>query len=119
MRTNTAKYYLYRNLHKNQFSIRYKGLVIKHINYQIMKNVEFKVSEKGRKRVLKEKQKNVHAMVAGDLIEEINESCYEKEEIYYNPYITPKFIIKNTGMEITNCDLIMAKNNKIYLWVQK
>jgi hypothetical protein len=128
-----AKYYLYRNLHKNMFSIKYKGIVIDRNNFQVMKNVLFNVSKKGQERVRKEKRKNVHATVSGFLVS-LNELGFNKTttlndikekfgyqiiELYYNPYITDTFQIKDTKKEIEKFDekngFVLAKDNKIYL----
>jgi len=111
------KYYIYRNLHKNMFSVKYDGKVIKWTNFEIIKNVEFKVSQKGRERVIKEKRKNVHATIAGDLIDSINLKNYELIELYYNPYITETFQIKYNKEPIYNADLVLVINNKMYLLI--
>jgi len=57
--------FVYRNIHKNCLSVRNvkTGLVMAHVDSITLKNVKFKVSAKGRERVLKEKAKNVHAGV--------------------------------------------------------
>lgn len=90
----SAKYYVYRNLYKNSFSVKYRGIVIHRPKTCILEDVEFKVSEVGRKRVLKEKRKNVHATVAGSIIKNINEpvNIEDYEEIYYNPYKVSTFV---------------------------
>jgi len=45
------------------------GLVIAHADHVLLQTANFKVGQKGRDRVLKTKQKNVHAYVVGDLKE--------------------------------------------------
>ena len=45
-----AKYYIYRNLHKNCFSIKYKNKVIDYSEVLIAENVTFKVNKKGKKK---------------------------------------------------------------------
>ena len=61
------KVFVYFNLRKKCWSVRYKGKVIAHASSVAIDNAEFKVSEKGRQRVLKSGVKNVHAGVAGFL----------------------------------------------------
>ena len=61
---------VYYNLHKNCYSIvslekENYGKVIKHENCVPLFDAQFKVSEKGRQRVLREQKKNVHAYVVG------------------------------------------------------
>ena len=131
-----AKYYLYKNLHKNMFSIKYKGIVIDRNNFQIMKNVSFNVNKKGQELVRKEKRKNVHATISGFLVS-LNELGFNKAttlndikekfgykiiELYYNPYTTDTFQIKDIKKEIKKFDekdgFILAKDNKIYLLIK-
>lgn len=65
---------IYRNLHKNCWSVRSRepsqkyGLVIGHATRIGLKDAKFVVSQAGRNRVLKDKRKNVHAVVRGYLI---------------------------------------------------
>lgn len=108
--------YLYRNLHTNTFSIRFKGLVIKHPTSLIMNNVSFKVNENSRKRVVKEKRKNVHAFLTFDGYEEVKFiDISNKKEIYYDPYIYKNFIIKSTKKPIFEIKTAYGFNNKIYI----
>jgi len=61
---------VYRNLHRRCFSIRSveTGRVIGHATDGVgLVRAEFKVSEAGRQRVLRERRKNVHAVVRGTL----------------------------------------------------
>ena len=115
-KVSKAKYYLYRNLHKNMFSIKYKQKVIDRNNYQIMKDVIFVVSKKGQDRVRKEKRKNVHATISGFLVNEseFNINLYNLIELYYNPYTTDYFTIKETKENIYNTKYILAKDNRIF-----
>ena len=62
-----TKVYVYKNLQQACWSVRGRdsGLVLCHCNYILLLYAEFHVSEKGRQRVLREKQKNVHAGIRG------------------------------------------------------
>ena len=63
---NPAKpVFVYKNLHKDCWSVKQDGLVKLHTNDITLYDCEFKVSKVGRDRVLKEKRKNVHAGVRG------------------------------------------------------
>jgi hypothetical protein len=112
-----AKYYIYRNLNTNSFSIKYKGIVIERPIAIKLMNVDFIVSEKGRLRVLKEKRKNVHATLATSKYEilKIDKISDEYEEVYYNPYKTSFFILKRNNKKITKKDEVICLNNKIYI----
>ena len=61
------KIYVYRNLNQKCWSIKYRGLVIAHTPTAFMWDVEFRVNEAGRQRVLREGVKNVHAYVVCEL----------------------------------------------------
>lgn len=111
----SAKYYLYRNLHTNSFSIKYRGKVIEHPQYCILKGCEFKVSKSGQARVRREKRKNVHATVAAETWTWATpHNLDDYEEIYYNPYKTDTFVNKENE-PVYNADIVLCQDNKIYL----
>jgi hypothetical protein len=63
---------VYRNLHNGKYSIKSltgpsKGLVVAHADEVWIDQPEFRVSQSGRARVLKERKKYVHAVVRGYL----------------------------------------------------
>lgn len=90
---------VYFNLHKKCFSVQdYKTrLVIDHVNKINLHDAEFRVSESGRQRVLREKRKNVHAFVVGYISESELEN---KKAVTYNPYKFKSFMAVNTdGLE--------------------
>jgi len=86
---------VYRNLHRNCFSIQSyvpkRGWrVARHAEIIYLSNVEFRVSKTGRERVLKEKKKNVHAWVTGDECSVFK--IPKKRIVRYNPYKNETFI---------------------------
>ncbi len=94
---------VYRNLHKKCWSVRQRGKVKLHTDYICLENAEFKVSQKGRERVLKEKRKNVHAVIKGFIVDaaEINKmetalESYGQDikwvNVTYNPYKYDSFV---------------------------
>jgi len=117
------KVYVYRNLHKNCFSIKAlegekKGRVIGHATDVSLYDVEFRVSEKGRQRVLREKKKYVHAGVVGKLLASEPFSQSERERlnmrpIRYNPYETETFQTQD-GTPIHSAIAAYLSNNRIY-----
>jgi hypothetical protein len=71
--TSGVKVFVYRNLNNGVWSVKSLlgstyGRVIMHATDVLLVKPEFKVSEAGRQRVLREGRKNVHAGVVGDLI---------------------------------------------------
>lgn len=114
-----AKYYIYRNLRTGGFSIRFRGKVIVHAYTLIAENVEFKVNELGRQRVLKERQKNVHAFIVADKYEVKKYPYLTRgqirilDEIDYNPYKGSCF--NCNGKRITEAKRIATQNGVCFL----
>lgn len=91
------KVFVYRNLHKNKFSVRGpEGRVVAHLENLILKNVRFCVGKKGREKVLQTKQKNVHAGLRGIVIPYLDfdpsKNPYNSFKVYYNPYKNETFV---------------------------
>jgi hypothetical protein len=102
---------VYFNLHKGQYSVQdYKTKkVIAYLNEFSIKNAEFKVSKKGRARVIQRKQKNVHAFIVGELGDPIN---IPGKTITYNPYVNDTFTKDNEPIfksDFVSCEIV---NNK-------
>lgn len=100
------KVFVYFNLHKKLFSIKAldginKGKVIAHLDNVQLSNVTFKVSAKGRQRVLKEKRKNVHAGVVGYLC---THDLILKNKVSYNPYKQDSFYLVDSVTPIYTTD---------------
>jgi len=99
---------VYRNLHahspEEKWSIQQDGKVVAHAESLVLSGVEFKVSQKGRQRVLRERVKNVHAFLIGKL------SCSDRAEavassggskVIYNPYHCGTFITYEGGFPVS------------------
>ena len=90
---------VYFNLHKKTFSVRSceTGRVIHHTDEIHIANPMFVVRQSGRKRVLREGKKNVHAFVRGDApISRLYPSNEKLDTITYNPYKYASFVDKHT-----------------------
>jgi len=91
MQPTNKKVRVYFNLHKKKLSVQQKTAkgwrVWTHADKISLENVTFKVSEAGRQRVLRERKKNVHAFVEGDLVL-LGESTKLQPRMWvsYNPY---------------------------------
>ena len=114
---------VYRNLHNGLISIKSasSGLVLGHAKSVDIAWADFVVHEAGRQRVLKEKQKNVHAYVKGLLMDVRGFTPYKGRTIgdtlgaldtihkvtvvSYNPYKAPHFVIKGTSDKVTKASL--------------
>lgn len=115
--------FVYYNLHKNLWSIRSldTGRVIGHERIVILKDAKPRVSEAGRLRVLKEKQKNVHAGIVGTLkiikvYNNLEESISNCKQITYNPYKYNTFVYKdNDNISFKGCQEAIMKDKRVYV----
>ncbi len=111
------KVFCYRNLHKkgNVWSVRDEAtkLVVDHVESILLKDVELKVSEAGRKRVLREGRKNVHAGVKGERIFHlIDKDDLPWQPAYYNPYKYETFVDR-FGDPILKCRFARKVGNQL------
>jgi hypothetical protein len=117
MTSKEANIYIYRNLHKHNWSLKLRGKVICHLDYVFVKNPVFMVNQKGRDRVLKEKKKYVHAFVVSKNFETnyIHEDVSSLRPIYYNPYKTSCFVWKDNGSPVYSAGFcIMNSKGEVY-----
>jgi hypothetical protein len=123
---------VYRNLHKNCFSVRHKGKVVGYLydNEQLaLTNVTFAVQPAGRAKVLRENKKNVHAFVRGEYVgfeNNLTNNLYfgkfEDLDFYavsYNPYKSDKFVVKETGKPIESNSEALIRGGKVLLYQDK
>ncbi len=116
-----TKVFIYFNLRKKVFSVKalsgcHKGKVVLHLPSIAIKNAEFCVSEKGRQRVIREKQKNIHAGVKGFLMTEPNDSIDTcNTQVTYNPYYTANFVYKESKQPIFAAPLAYLTNKNVYV----
>jgi len=92
----SKKVFVYKNLHKDCWSIKQNGLVKAHANSIRLWDCSFQVNQKGREKVLKEKRKNVHAGIKGFIDQACVLDLNEAPSITYNPYKYETFVNKET-----------------------
>jgi hypothetical protein len=114
--------FVYYNLHKECFSIKAlegpnKNKVIGYRDEVDLIDVEFKVSQAGRARVLREHKKNVHAGATGELIRPIVCSK-ELIEVTYNPYVNETFVNKKNKKPVTKALYALLTKKKIFIQVK-
>lgn len=127
---------VYFNLHNSKWSIKdcATGLVVGHADKVCLSNVVPLVSEAGRKRVLREKVKNVHAFLMGEVIHVENFKSYRGRwieafhgeypllpvngtVITYNPYKYNNFVVADTGEPIVKVGMVdMVADRKCIGW---
>ncbi|NOU99522.1 hypothetical protein [Paenibacillus planticolens] len=109
---------IYYNLHKRCLSVKdhRTGKIVAHEHSLLLENVLFKVSQKGRQRVLREKRKNVHAFIIGDKIStiptELDLEHYNKAK--YNPYLCESFIDIDSGKEVLRAKRVFCIGKSIF-----
>lgn len=81
---------VYRNITKQCYSVMRDGHVVAHVDSIVLKNVLFQVSQRGRDRVLRERRKNVHAFIVGQV--SMDEALDKGTPVRYNPYVAASFI---------------------------
>ena len=88
-------YEAYKNLHNGLISLRcaVTGLVVGHVDQVRLTGVSFKVSQAGRERVLRDKKKNVHAVVRGTISPVQGEGFDRPLRVAYNPYKFSQFML--------------------------
>ena len=105
------KVFVYFNLHKRVFSVKAlqgvnKGRVIGHMTNVVLDGVQFKVSQAGRERVLREKKKNVHAGVVG-FLSSVSAAADMREyntPISYNPYKYCTFVKRDGETPVSSAN---------------
>jgi len=113
---------VYRNLHKNCYSVRQGGLVKAHTDDICLKECSFHVNKKGRDRVRKLKRKEVHAWVKGVIRLYPLEDLLYPRKVTYNPYYQDEFItLERTGAfsarmgPIKFADMVILNKEGIYI----
>lgn len=120
------KVMVYYNLHKHTFSISRNGRVIAHADYVKLTNVEFRVRQGGREKVVREKSKNVHSFVIGTLMDYCKYPCEDLPSepnsniVTYNPYKYNSYVMKDTEEPIYSAGEVELINlrNKIFITKQ-
>jgi len=115
------RYEIYKNLHKNCFSVRRGGKVTQYAEKLVVVDVKFAVQLAGRQKVLDCKQKNVHAFIRGFLdTYPINQDFDPAigERISYNPYKFGCFYLTSTEMPIFEAQVVLLTSNGVFAWTQ-
>lgn len=126
--------FVYKNLHADCWSVkdRQTGHVVAHADRVELSDVELKVSEAGRERVLKEQRKNVHAGVVGTLetlvadMPKLPSATYrfgrrdvsaQAVPITYNPYKYETFVVKASERPVHHADAAVLEPDGRSVWL--
>jgi len=95
---------VYRNLHNGKLSVQVKQdgkwKVHAHVDDIVLDDPKFKVSQAGRERVIREKAKNVHAFILGNVAASGDFNLNNSRQVTYNPYKMENFSTKDDGQSI-------------------
>lgn len=108
--------FVYYNLHRKCFSVKdvKTGLVVAHTDKIELEDVTFKVSEVGRQRVLREKQKNIHAGVRGKFVGTPKYLDYGRPQATYNPYKYDSFVNTSTEEKLERASRASLANKRVF-----
>lgn len=111
---NGTRVRVYRNLHTGNFSVQCAktGLVIARVFNIELRDVQFVVRQAGRRKVLAEKRKNVHAFVVGYVT---NGAKIANQQVSYNPYKMDCFYSTESGLPTKAADYAKLVDNKIFV----
>ena len=100
---------VYFNLHKKCWSIQCQAskLVIGYARTIVLEDVNFRVSQAGRRRVLLEQKKNVHAKVYGALVsvDDTLTPSADAVDVTYNPYRYDRFVTRHNEQPIASAEM--------------
>lgn len=110
---------VYFNIRRKVFSVVEEGRVVQHLTRVHMRGCRFRVGDAGRRRVIKQTKKNVHAKVYGELVEAF--SCEGGRAATYNPYRDLTFVHRDDGSPVFQADRVLLEvvegKGRITVWV--
>lgn len=109
---------VYFNIRRKVFSVKQNGRVVRHAARLCMTGCDFRVSDLGRRRVIKEQRKNVHAKVHGEVVEDFN--WKGGRGATYNPYRDMTFVHRDDGSPVFKADRVLLEvvegKGRITVW---
>lgn len=103
----------YRNLQDECISVKSRepetrGQVIDHADEVVIKDAQFVVQPAGRRRVLEEERKNVHAFVRGVRADDTPQPSAGGIEVTYNPYEYDSFVQRADESAVSSAELAVV-----------
>ncbi len=108
------------NLHRKDFSVvdPLTGRVIRNTASINLRNVEFRVSEKARQKVISSGRRSVHAYAIGHTTEYFSEHRRLDTPVTYNPYRCGWFHVKGfPDQPVWNAEAVTFSGG--YCWINK
>ena len=105
---------VYFNLHRKLWSVvdLSTGLVVEHVHEIAIANPVFTVQPAGRRKVIQQQRKNVHAYVRGERVA-VASFDGKSERITYNPYKHKSFVSVETGKPVYKKDIVSIDGRHI------
>ena len=103
---------VFRNWKRGCYNIMQDGRVRASARQVRLRDVEFRVRESGRQRMLRERRRNVHAFAVGRLLDWVHpdeERCLERlpgRVAFYDPYRFASFVDADTRSPVAGADLV-------------
>lgn len=112
---------VYRNLQKECISVRSRksGLVVDHVDEVRVRDVQFVVQPAGRRRVIEEQRKNVHAFVRGIRDESLSVPESDPIEVTYDPYEYESFVVRETEQPIEEAAVAIVTPSGVRAWLRR
>lgn len=118
----------YFNLHKKCLSYRPSGGKVQHAHTLLLNNVKFAVQPAGREKVIREKKKNVHAFVRGEVafvrhditeddgdLSPANMDRQSYRRVTYNPYKYDSFVFCDSGAPVHEARQVAIIGREIWV----
>ena len=119
----------YYNLHKKCLSYRPSGGKVRHANTLLLDDVKFAVQPAGREKVIREKKKNVHAFVRGEVAFVLRHDITEDDgdlspenmdrhsyrRVTYNPYKYESFVFADNGEPVYEARQVAIIGREIWV----
>ena len=107
---------IYRNLNKSGmwFSVVQGGLTVAHTQFLFLRDCTFKINEKTRQRVIRDKQKEFHAYIEGYIIDKVD-THYSAYQIIYNPYTSDSFVyLKDPAISVRTAKYVLLNTTGVH-----
>lgn len=99
---------------RNVWSVKSGTKVVHKTNRLILRHVAFRVSERGRQRVLREGRKNVHAYCEG-IVVKYTPKVYRAHAVRYNPYERGEFFYEETKQGVFSAGWALLEDGRAYI----
>lgn len=110
--------YVHRDIRAALYSVTVGGRVVEKPEWVHLTSVEFRVRAGGRARVLKEKRKNVHAFIVGEVTtteqDEIPGRTRDSVKVKYDPYVAGDFFVAETGEVVRSAREVWMTPDGVY-----